>query len=356
MRTLALALLGTALALPSPRISSVRQPGSNARPSQHRDTLANSSSATVPPTTTAPKNNLWNLLTNDEAAEIISYLHNQTTLNLTAATDAGDWDNTVLMVDVLPPNKTNALLYLDGNGTRPERYAYASFLSGATEEPYVQDLVVSPISVSGETTYYSNTFGTSAADAKIRVYNADDNTDSLTDIALSMKDIVPDLLNATIDTAEDFADNFHFWGIGPLWHELDEDGNDRVDYWVHYQHQFSPSNESLDRSLASHRLHFQQRTPPPPRSLFTMRHHRSRQVPMDAQRYLLRLRVLHLYQRFPCGLAKPDFIKLVPVYDGDWTSTDRAGEDLPIETRAPLMSVQLNWSRFKLDKEERYVE
>lgn len=37
------------------------------------------------PVTDAPKSNVWDALTNDEAADVISFLHNQTALNLTIA-------------------------------------------------------------------------------------------------------------------------------------------------------------------------------------------------------------------------------------------------------------------------------
>ena len=36
----------------------------------------------------APKANVWDALTNDEAAAVIGFLHNQTTLNLTVAENA----------------------------------------------------------------------------------------------------------------------------------------------------------------------------------------------------------------------------------------------------------------------------
>jgi hypothetical protein len=48
-----------------------------------------------PQTITAPKLNIWGSLTDDEAASVASYLFSQTSLNLTAAADAGEWDNSV---------------------------------------------------------------------------------------------------------------------------------------------------------------------------------------------------------------------------------------------------------------------
>lgn len=45
---------------------------------------------TAAPTTSAPKANIWRSLSNDEAASVVAWLHNQTALNLTAAADAGE--------------------------------------------------------------------------------------------------------------------------------------------------------------------------------------------------------------------------------------------------------------------------
>ncbi|ODO11100.1 hypothetical protein I350_01702 [Cryptococcus amylolentus CBS 6273] len=44
----------------------------------------------------------------------------------------------------------DALSYLDGDGDKPARYVIASIIFGATEEPYVQDLVVGPLPVSDD--------------------------------------------------------------------------------------------------------------------------------------------------------------------------------------------------------------
>ncbi|WRT68621.1 uncharacterized protein IL334_005599 [Kwoniella shivajii] len=169
-----LTLLGSTLALPQPKISSIRRPGW--RPNRrdlHTDSTDTSSS---PPTTTAPKDNIWNVLSNDEAADVISFLHSKDDLNLTSVDDAGSWDNTIMVIDLLAPNKTDALDYLDKNGTMPERWAIASLLFGATEEPYAQDWVVGPIPITNDSSYYPYTFGTHTPEAKIRVYDMDSHS------------------------------------------------------------------------------------------------------------------------------------------------------------------------------------
>lgn len=58
------------------------------------------------PTVTAPHTNVWAGLSTDEAAAVVGFLHNNTDLNLTAAADAGSWDNVITNLDLAAPNKT----------------------------------------------------------------------------------------------------------------------------------------------------------------------------------------------------------------------------------------------------------
>lgn len=182
--------LGLTLARPSPKISTVHKP--HERPSRRgispRQQAANlqarqadlpslptdQTNLTAPaPSTSAPFANPWLYLSNDEAAGVIAYLHNDTVLNLTAVADAGNWDNTILVLDLLAPNKSDVLSFLDNNGTAPARHAVASILFAATEEPYVQEFVVGPLPVDSNTSIWPNTWQSQAKDGKIRVFDMD---------------------------------------------------------------------------------------------------------------------------------------------------------------------------------------
>ena len=57
------------------------------RPHAHNDeaSFTGSGWSARAPSTEAPKANVWDVLTNDEAADVIAFLHNQTALNLTIA-------------------------------------------------------------------------------------------------------------------------------------------------------------------------------------------------------------------------------------------------------------------------------
>jgi primary-amine oxidase len=45
--------------------------------------------------TTAPKENVWGSLSDEEASSIVHWLFAQSDLNLTVMEDAGNWDNTL---------------------------------------------------------------------------------------------------------------------------------------------------------------------------------------------------------------------------------------------------------------------
>ena len=62
------------------------------------------------------------------------FLHGKTELNLTASVDATEWDNYIYNVDLVQPNKTVALGYLDGDGAVPDRYAKATVFFSTTNE------------------------------------------------------------------------------------------------------------------------------------------------------------------------------------------------------------------------------
>jgi primary-amine oxidase len=148
----------------------------------------------TPPTVTAPYSNIFAQLSNDEAAGVIQFLHDQSSLNLTAADEAGDWDNSILVVDLYTPNKTDALAYFDG-GASPERWAIASMVFGATEEPYVQDWVVGPLPIEANSTqFYPYTPSAKVPEGKIRVRDMDSSYEWTQSFLIELSDVLGDLL------------------------------------------------------------------------------------------------------------------------------------------------------------------
>jgi primary-amine oxidase len=150
----------------------------------------------TPPSTKAPYENVFCSLSNDEAASVIGWLHEQESLNLTNADEAGDWDNSIMVVELYTPNKTDAVKYFDKGGEKPDRWAVASLSFGAVEEPYIQDWVIGPLPISENTMLFPDTFSTHTPDAKIRVYDMDDSYGFIRGNIMEMKEVLHDILDS----------------------------------------------------------------------------------------------------------------------------------------------------------------
>ncbi|KAJ7641294.1 copper amine oxidase [Roridomyces roridus] len=345
LHTLVLAgLLCSAVAGPHARLKSPKKWNKKTRLPEILAAKSSSNSTTTTTFSTvveAHQTNIFISLSDDEAASVISFLHNQTELNLTAAADAGAWDNAIEVVDLVTPNKTDALDYLDNGGAAPDRYALARIAFGASEEPWLQDFIVGPLPITNASTYASLDWATTSGSAKIRNYNADE--DSVTEwnynVTDTVADIVLDLLNGTATGAGD--DTFDIWGIDPLWME-EIDGEQRVILWNTYWR--FPDSIFDGETLLPQGLFF--------KSDITGR---------DPSKW----RVLGwLYgdifyettEAFRNAWSSPDFVRYELNLPGSWIGSDRVGEALPADERAAPIFVQPDGQRFSVDEEQKYIE
>ena len=91
----------------------------------------------------APKKNLWDSLGNLEVSQLYEWLYDEDRgLNLTHHENATHWDNFIGVAEVLHPNKTDVLDYLDNDGPIPIRYARVVIFQGASENPYLHEIMV----------------------------------------------------------------------------------------------------------------------------------------------------------------------------------------------------------------------
>lgn len=87
-----LATLSAAFAAPAPKVNAVHHPKLSRPQFRKRNEYTNAVNVTSKaPTTSAPKDNVWASLSNDEAAAVINFLHTQPALNLTASADSGEY-------------------------------------------------------------------------------------------------------------------------------------------------------------------------------------------------------------------------------------------------------------------------
>ncbi|KAB5594148.1 Primary-amine oxidase [Ceratobasidium theobromae] len=104
--------------------------------------------------TVAPKVNIWTPLSRSDTQHVQEWLYGQQALNLTRTENAAlSSDNTLWLIESIMPNKTDALIYLDGHGKEPPRYARAVLYCGGLKIPRVQEYMVGPLPISAKTTY-----------------------------------------------------------------------------------------------------------------------------------------------------------------------------------------------------------
>ena len=98
----------------------------------------------------------------------------------------------------MQPNKSDALLYLDGNSAAPARYARVVIRFGATLEPYVQEYQVGPLPINnGTSTVAQLDYLYNKGRGYQRIYNVDAETMAAFTytVAARISDITQQLLN-----------------------------------------------------------------------------------------------------------------------------------------------------------------
>ncbi|KAH8888326.1 putative membrane copper amine oxidase [Thozetella sp. PMI_491] len=289
---------------------------------------------------TAPKTNIWAGLTDIEAASIAQWLFAQTDLNLTVSENATDWDNSVVLIELLRPNKTDALAYIDSGSSTPTRYAHIVLDNRASEEPTYADIVVGPLPIDNTTTKWEPlTYPfTKKNNGRVRNLDADSDalyTDWLNVISTSVADITLDLWGAAAYGLEN--DTISVWGIDPSWQD-----NGRVVRWDTFWN--VPTSEFDDSTLLPLGLYF-----------------KSDVTGRDVSQWKLEGWLYNdiFYETtddFRAAYFAPGFEKLGTNEDGEWAQTDPLGDPLPFESIYPPTQIAPSGARYALDAEQKYIE
>src|SRR5271156_5892971 len=149
----------------------------------------------------APKQNVWVDLSTAEADELFAFLYDSSNdLNLTRNPELTDWENAVRLVQVLQPNKSDVVQYIDESGSPPLRWAHIILNERATPQTRVAEYMVGHLG-SGESisavplTYCYNS-------GRNHINTAVGDTDALLfglAAAANISDITMDLLGAKMD-------------------------------------------------------------------------------------------------------------------------------------------------------------
>lgn len=341
---LCLLLLSTCCsAVPHPKAAWVRGARPRLAKSSHiigKRWLNESTCAQTGPAAIQPgKGNIWVGLTDDEAAGVTEWLFGQKDLNLSLSAAAGEWDNTVLLVELMQPNKSDALAYIDGSSAAPLRYAHVVLDVRATLAPTYTDILVGPLPVqNGTTTWQPLEYPyTNNAGGKVRNTDADEDTRHawVLNITGSISDITLDLWGGVAKGLDN--DTLDVWGIDPLWQD---DG--KLIYWATFW------NLPVDQFDAETLL---------PLGLFLKADITGRDPSQwKLEGWLYNDIYYPTTEAFRKAFASPNFIRLGANVEGSWATTDQHGDPLPMDSFSPPVVTAPGGSRYALDPESKYVE
>lgn len=187
-----------------------------------RQTASNACNANLNNTVTAPKLNVFRDLSPPEVAGVAQWLFAQKDLNLTTSEGAGEWDNTVALIEILPPNKTDVLAYLDGTAVEPVRYAHVVLEVSSIADAYYADIVVGPIPINNATASWAPLEFPYTKKAAGQVRNLEASTmtaqvDFIYNITANAADITMFLFNGTVMGLDN--DTMATWGNDPYWQD-----------------------------------------------------------------------------------------------------------------------------------------
>ncbi|PHH73301.1 hypothetical protein CDD82_5550 [Ophiocordyceps australis] len=286
----------------------------------------------------APRENIWYGLSNDEIAAVTAWLFEQHELNLTAAKTSTSWDNSIDFMQLLLPNKTESLSYIDGNGPKPPRYAQVSLSLAATENATMSEIMVGPLPVGKDTTWQHLVYPYSPERrGSIQNVDADDvllYDKWLTAVGARIADITLALWNKTATGADN--DSMLIYGTEPPWQE-----GGRIIRWDTFW--AVPTTHSDSMSLLPQGLYI--------KSDVTGRDPSKWKV----EGFLYNDVFYASEQEFRRAFNSQDFVRLPGNDDGSWTSTDPQGPSPPLDRVQPPVQVTPKGARYSVDDKANYI-
>ena len=281
------------------------------------------------------RKNLWKDLTAVEAEGLRVWLHApERGLNLTPTANATKIDDISIQVfELLRPNKTDALTFVDHSGPEPARYARVTFVNATDAQgSYIDEYKVGPFPIGAATTmepltyvYNSGRSRTKSRDAMFERFQRWSHRFTHETIY----DIAHDLFNFTKDTDDDRP--FLLGGNDPFWRE-----EGRSVTW------FAFMRNTPARSLLSQPLYC--------KLDLTSTNISEWQV----LQYLYNGILYDDLESFKTAWKSPEFVKLPPNLDGDWSIIQPDSNPTANFPPAPKV-VQPGPPRFYVDEDEYFV-
>lgn len=242
----------------------------------------------------------------------------------------------------MPPNKTDALVYLDKNGKAPPKYARVVLDNRATENLFFADILVGPLPVDNATTKWEPlTYSHTKKDGG-RVRNIDEPNYGVLlhkwyhPIGASVADITEDLWNGSCRGLKN--DTIDIGGTTPLWQEADGS----VMGWSTFVS--LPVDDFDTSTLQPLGLSFL--------SNFTGRYPSKWSI----LGWVYNDVFYNTTEEFRAAHRAGKVVKNGANVEGDWARTDRQGPVLPMDEVHPPVQGAPGGARFSVDREQNYVE
>ena len=287
----------------------------------------------------APALNIWKDLDGAEATTLYSHLHDHYhELGLGGESNAFGKETLIDQIEVLRPNKSDAVSYLDGSGARPDRHARVSIVHTKDNQTRFIEYMVGPLPPSNLTT-----ISVLAYPHKHQVRSSIDSP--ITDIFAffawarmvgeSVADVTQDLLGAVVNVDDPDDPNALVVGSRPT---LIEEG--KMVHWLQF-YKLGPRSNA--RSLLPQGLYVKLYCPnSSPETWFT-------------GEWFYNNIVYGNMASFREAWRSPGFVKLSRNFDGTWTDTEDFESNPAGRYNPPALSIQPHGARYDLDRQQRYL-
>ncbi|KAK5398842.1 hypothetical protein LTR20_004274 [Exophiala xenobiotica] len=269
-----------------------------------------------------------------EASEIYTFLHQSPSVDLGKGADSR---NLNYLIELLRPNKSDVVKYLDNNGPVPDRWARVSNLEIRKDNSYIVDYMVGPLPPSNDTQILPLTYPYNSG--RNYVQSPISDVFALLDWALSIgenaSDITQELLGAQVNRNDPSDPDALVMGSRPA---LIDQG-----HMVHWLEFFGSGIASDSRSLLPQGLYVKLDTPSANPSTWKTGQWFYNGFLYDNDTTLRE------------AMKSPDFVKLELNNDGSWTDTEDFSTAFPERDMPPPLSIQPYGPRYHLDRAQNYI-
>ena len=286
----------------------------------------------------APRYNVFAELSSEERRDVVTFLYeNSDILNLTERTVNFDSPNWINQIEVLRPNKSDAVSYLDNGGPEPCRYATVSVVQNDGSNAFLAEYQIGPIPISNDTGVQRLVFPHNSGRNDVQT--------TIPDMVLffwivmgkgnDVQDITEDLLGAKVNMLDPLGPNSLGLGARPI---LIEDG--RMIFWLEF---FRTGPRSNGLSLLPQGLYVKLDV--------------SSLDPEDwtTSEWFYNGVLYPDIDTFRRAWNSSDFVKTSRNLDGAWTDTEDFMSKPPGRSQPPPLSIQPCGPRYQLDHKQQYI-